>query len=168
MERLSGWHRRWLGRLAASRLIACFSAAMRASVRLRAGSERLPYHCGAVPAGSRRGILSLHKQPSRISLYQFNSYSLAPSGLKAPQEGEQRCKKRPLVWPTHPVRAGLPKPSPNHEFRGCPGPGREEQTRRLATRRRKHESQRLRFNKENEVKVGVRALFIQDPSVGYL
>ena len=78
MERLSGWHRRWLGRLAAARLTACFSAAVRASVRLRAGPERLPFHCRAVPAGSRHGFLSLHKQPSQSSLYQFNSYSLAP------------------------------------------------------------------------------------------
>lgn len=58
MERLSGWHRRWLGRLAAARLTACFSAAVRASARLRTGSERLPYHCRTVPAGSRHGFLS--------------------------------------------------------------------------------------------------------------
>ena len=113
MERLSGWHRRWLGRLAASGLIACLSAAVRASVRLRTGSERLPYHCRAVPAGSRHGILSLHNH------LEFDYISSTVTHWHLLDSKHHRKVSRDVkraLWFSQSIRLelGLPKLSPNH------------------------------------------------------
>ena len=45
-ERLSGWHRRWRGRLAAARPTACFSAAVRASVSSALALNAFPTTAG--------------------------------------------------------------------------------------------------------------------------
>lgn len=150
MERLSGWRRQWLGRLAAGRVIACFlSATLGPLVRLHTKAGSPFCHCRTVTT-ARQQAPAMASSLSTNSHLQFHCISHStdihwvPSGLQTLRESKPRCQNSLQVLPSHPVSVGLPEPitSLDEQLRGCPCPNREEQTQVLATGRQKHTAQR--------------------------
>lgn len=108
MERLSGWRRQWLGRLAAGTVIAGFlSATLRALVRPCPKTGWLSCHRRTVPTAHHQApapasSLSTNTHLECHGISQSTDVHWAPSGLRAAEERKQRCKNSPLVLPTPP------------------------------------------------------------------
>lgn len=159
MERLSGWHRRWLGRLAAARLIACFSATVRASVRLRTGLNALP-----TTAGLSQRAPTMASSLSTNSHLEFHYISSTVTHWHLLDSKHHRKVSRDVKrasWFGQPIWLELGCLSHPQTISSEAAPAPVGQSR--------HGGRSIKVrDKENDVKVGVRALFIQGPSVGSL